>query len=119
LPPRPRRSCASACRCPHRARSLTSSTSASSEWTSGGHGLLGAMPRSYQVTPEHPRPPTSDTAKGGQAQRADSLKESQLAAGCQGSREFLRCDHGNSPPAGRAVRAGRRALMASRWRRMR
>jgi hypothetical protein len=33
----------------------------------GGHGLLGAMPRSYQVTPEHPRPATSDTAKASQA----------------------------------------------------
>jgi hypothetical protein len=64
-----RRSCASACGCPHRARSLTSSTSTSIEWTSGGHGLLGAVPRSFQVTPEHPRPATSDTAKGGQAER--------------------------------------------------
>jgi hypothetical protein len=60
---------------------MTSSTSTSIEWTSGGHGLLGAMPRSYQVTPEHPRPATSDTAKGGQTPTADSLKESQLAAG--------------------------------------
>src|SRR5215218_8180698 len=25
----------------------------------GGHRLLGALPRSYQVTPEHPRPATS------------------------------------------------------------
>ena len=77
---RRRRSCATACECPHRARSLTSSTSTSIEWTSGGHGLLGAVPRSYQVTPEHPRPATSDTTKGGQATPADSLKESQLAA---------------------------------------
>ena len=38
---------------------------------------------------------------------------------CQASREFPRCDHENSPPSGRPVRAGRRALMASRWRRMR
>ena len=38
---------------------------------------------------------------------------------CQGSREFLRCDHGNSPPGGRPVRAGRSAWMASRWRRIR
>ena len=29
----------------------------------------------------HPRPATSDTTKGSQARRADSLKESQLAAG--------------------------------------
>ena len=39
------------------------STTTSIEWTPGGHGLLGAVPRSYQVTPEHPRPATSDTAK--------------------------------------------------------
>ena len=49
-------------------------------WTPGGHGLLGALPRSYQVTPRHPRPATSDTTKGSQATPADSLKESQLAA---------------------------------------
>src|SRR5215217_3339838 len=36
-------------------------------WTPGGHGLLRALPRSYQVTPEIPNPATSDTAKGGQA----------------------------------------------------
>src|SRR5450755_2532726 len=40
-------------------------------------------------------------------------------AGCQGSREFPRCDHGNSPPGARPVSAGRSAAMASRWRRMR
>jgi hypothetical protein len=34
---------------------------------------------------------------------------------CQGSREFPGCDHGFSPP----VIAGRRALMASRWARIR
>ena len=34
---------------------------------------------------------------------------------CQGSREFLRCDHENSPP----VIAGRSAAMAARWARMR
>src|SRR5215217_6998813 len=34
---------------------------------------------------EHPRPATSDTTNGGQAHPADSLKESQLAAG----RDFL------------------------------
>ena len=38
-------------------------------WTPGGHGLLGAVPRSYQVTPRHPRPATSDTAKGSQTRR--------------------------------------------------
>jgi len=35
--------------------------------------------------------------------------------GCQGSPEFPGCDHENSPP----VMAGRSALMASRWARMR
>lgn len=34
---------------------------------------------------------------------------------CQGSRDFLTCDHGFSPP----VIAGRSAAMASRWARMR
>jgi hypothetical protein len=44
--------------------------------------LLRALPRSYQVTPDIPGPATSDTAKGGQTPTgADSLKESQLAAG--------------------------------------
>jgi hypothetical protein len=38
---------------------------------------------------------------------------------CQGSREFPRCDHGNSPSGARPVSAGRSAAMASRWRRMR
>jgi len=46
----------------------------------GGQGLLGAVPRSYQVTPGHPRPATSDTTKGSHTQRADSLNDSQLAA---------------------------------------
>ncbi|HEX6698781.1 MAG TPA: LLM class flavin-dependent oxidoreductase [Solirubrobacteraceae bacterium] len=44
--------------------------------------MLRALPRSYQVTPDIPGPATSDTAKGGQTPNgADSLKESQLAAG--------------------------------------
>ncbi|MGZ6565177.1 MAG: IS110 family transposase [Solirubrobacteraceae bacterium] len=38
---------------------------------------------------------------------------------CQRSREFLTCDHGNSPPLERVERAGRMALIASRWRRIR
>src|SRR3954466_5099528 len=33
---------------------MTSSTSTSTGWTPGGHGLLRAMPRSYQVTPDIP-----------------------------------------------------------------
>jgi len=47
------------------------------------------MPRSYQVTPKHPRPATSDTAKGSQTEAADSLKESQLVAG-RGAFSFRR-----------------------------
>ena len=46
-----------------------------------GHGVLGALPRSYEVTPDDPRPTASNTAKAAQAPTADSLKESQLAAG--------------------------------------
>ena len=38
---------------------------------------------------------------------------------CQGSREFLWCDHGKCSPGGRPVSAGRSAWMASRWRRIR
>jgi len=38
---------------------------------------------------------------------------------CQGSWEFPIFDHGSSPPCGWPVRAGRRALRASWWRRMR
>src|SRR4051812_19249663 len=33
---------------------MTSSTSTSTGWTPGGHGLLRALPRSYQVTPDIP-----------------------------------------------------------------
>ena len=51
-------------------------------------------------------------------------KEIALQAGpfgirCQGSWEFPRCDHGNSPPWERVESAGRMALMASRWARIR
>src|SRR3954454_4171466 len=60
---------------------MTLFTSTSTGWTPGGHGLLRALPRSYQVTPDIPGPATSDTTKGSQATPADSLKESQLAAG--------------------------------------
>ena len=41
------------------------------------------------------------------------------SVGCQGSREFPTCDHGNSPPWDRVESAGRMALMASRWARIR
>ena len=80
-PPRPRRSCASACGCPHRARSLTSSTSTSIELDLRRTRLAGGAATLLSSHAEHPRPATSDTAKGGQAPTADSLKESQLAAG--------------------------------------
>ena len=49
----------------------------------------------------------------------ESTAERYRTRRCQGSREFPRCDHGNSPPSGRPVSAGLRAAMASRWRRMR
>ena len=53
------------------------------------------------------------------ADRDDVIIATKLRHPCQGSREFPRCDHGNSPPGARPVSAGRSALMASRWRRMR
>jgi hypothetical protein len=43
-------------------------------------GLAGGAATLLSSHAEHPRPATSDTTKGGQAPRADSLKESQLAA---------------------------------------
>src|SRR4051794_23081177 len=65
--------------CPPRARSSPSSTSSSTGWTPGGHGLLWALPRIYQVTPDIP-----DRRRATQQKEvrppADSLKESQLAA---------------------------------------
>ena len=54
-PPRRRRACASSCACPHRARSSACVPFSSRlKWTAGGHGLLGARPRSFQVTPDIP-----------------------------------------------------------------
>jgi hypothetical protein len=50
---------------------------------------------------------------------AEQVAERLQSAGCQGWREFPGCDDGNSPFRGRPVRAGRRAAMASRCRRMR
>src|SRR5215217_5011356 len=48
--------------------------------TSGGHGLLEAMPRIYQVTPDIPdRRRATQQRKSGPSPAA-SLKESQLAA---------------------------------------
>lgn len=56
-----------------------------------------------------------------QERRTHRLNRALLAVwgSCQGRREFPTCGDGNSPPCGRPVRAGRRASMASRWRRMR
>ena len=51
------------------------------KWTPGGHGLLGALPRSYQVTPDIPDRRRATQQKEVRPDRADSLKESQLAAG--------------------------------------
>ncbi len=49
--------------------------------TPGGHGLLEAVPRIYQVTPDIPdRRRATNTRKSG-PRPADSLKESQPAAG--------------------------------------
>src|SRR5215204_3606317 len=49
--------------------------------TSGGHGLLEAVPRIYQVTPDIPDRRRATQQDGSQTtDLADSLKESQLAA---------------------------------------
>ena len=60
----------------------------------------------------HPRPATSDTTKGSQARRADSLKESQLAAG----RDLLlsaghhrRGNHNSKPQSASGCRRSRSA----------
>src|SRR5918992_1678923 len=49
-------------------------------WTPGGHGLLEALPRIYQVTPEVPDRRRATKQKEVRPSPADSLKESQLAA---------------------------------------
>src|SRR5829696_6924214 len=48
--------------------------------TSGGHGLLEATPRIYQVTPDIPDRRRATKQKEVRPSPADSLKESQLAA---------------------------------------
>src|SRR5215208_5132208 len=48
--------------------------------TSGGHGLLEATPRIYQVTPDIPDRRRATKQKQVRPKPADSLKESQLAA---------------------------------------
>ncbi len=80
-PQRPRRSCASACGRPPRARSSPSSTSTSTGWTPGGHGLLRAMPRSIKSRRTSPTGDERHSERWSGPNGADSLKESQLAAG--------------------------------------
>src|SRR5512133_3081372 len=48
--------------------------------TAGGHGLLEAVPRIYQVTPDIPDRRRATKQKEVRPCPADSLKESQLAA---------------------------------------
>src|SRR5215212_6835467 len=48
--------------------------------TSGGHGLLEAVPRIHQVTPDIPDRRRATKQKEVRPSPADSLKESQLAA---------------------------------------
>src|SRR5215216_2422790 len=48
--------------------------------TSGGHGLLEAVPRIYQVTPDIPDRRRATKQNEVRPNPADSLKESQLAA---------------------------------------
>src|SRR5829696_10496304 len=48
--------------------------------TSGGHGLLEALPRIYQVTPDIPDRRRATKHKEVRPSPADSLNESQLAA---------------------------------------
>src|SRR4051794_40404922 len=48
--------------------------------TSGGHGLLKALPRIYQVTPDIPDRRRATKQKEVRPYPADSLRESQLAA---------------------------------------
>src|SRR5450755_82444 len=59
------------------------------------------------------RPPAVQPKRRGNGEGPESRCD------CQGSREFPRCDHGNSPPWERVESAGRMALMASRWARIR
>src|ERR687896_1117872 len=49
-------------------------------WTPGGHGLLEALPRIYQVTPEVPDRRRATKHKEVRPSPADSLKASQLTA---------------------------------------
>src|ERR671911_1815858 len=57
-------------------------------WTPGGHGLLGAVPRSYQVTPEIP-----------DRRRATQQKEVRPDSGRQPQKESARRPVGTLSPA--------------------
>ena len=86
-PRRRRRSCASSCACPHRARSSAAVPFFSRlKWTAGGHGLLRALPRSFQVTPDIP-----------DRRRATQQKEVRPDPGRQPQRESARRRSGPSP----------------------
>ena len=78
---RPRRSCASACGCPHRARSLTSSTSTSTELDARRTRL--AWGDATLLSSHAGTSPTGDErhSESQSGPRADSVKASQLAAG--------------------------------------
>ena len=68
LPPRPRRSCANACECPRRARSLTLVLLSSTETDTWRTRLAGGDATHLSSHARHPRPATSDKTKGSQAQ---------------------------------------------------
>ena len=87
---RRRRSCASACGCPLRARSWLSSSSLTCRRTAGGHGLLRALPRSYQVTPDIPDRRRATKQKevrpaGRQPQRESARRRSGPSSQCRTS----------------------------------
>ena len=66
-PRRRRRSCANACECPRRARSCSRPPLPRQRRTAGGHGLLEAVPRIYQVTPDIPDRRRATKQNGSQA----------------------------------------------------
>ena len=85
-PHRPRRSCASACACPHRARSSTRPLSPRLEADTRRTRLAGGGATLLSSHAGHPRPATSDTTKG-----------SQASPGRQPQRESARRRSGPSP----------------------
>src|SRR5829696_9001935 len=79
--------------------------------TAGGHGLLEAVPRIYQVTPDIPDRRRATQQDGSQTtDLADSLKESQLAAR-SGPPPPRR-----TSPTTRITTASLKAVAASPWR---